>query len=429
MQTVEGRATIARISRRLIPFAMLLFVINYLDRVNISFAALQMNRDLGFSPSIYGLGAGIFFVGYFLFEIPSNLILNRVGARRWIARIMVSWGVVSVAMAAVSGETSFYVLRFLLGVAEAGFFPGIILYLSYWFPNEDRAKAIALFMTATAISNVIGAPLSTALLGLDGVFGLRGWQALFIIEGLPAVVVGLWVLSYMPDRPEDATWLDAGEKAWLASVLGAERAAKERAGRFTLWQGLLDRRVLTLTALCFCLVVGNFGLVFWMPQIIKGYGGLTNLEVGGLTAIPYLLAVGAMVYWGRHSDRTGERRWHTAGPAVLAALGLVGTALAPLPTLQFISLCVATVSIWSMFGAFWALPGDFLTGIAAAGGIALINSFGTLGAFVGNVLIGVIRERTGSFQMSLLMLAAFMAGAALFALRLPQAHRSDATLR
>jgi ACS family tartrate transporter-like MFS transporter len=416
----EGLAgqTIAKVTRRLIPLAMVLFIINYLDRVNISFAALQMNKDLGFSPSVYGLGAGIFFLGYFLFELPSNLILHRVGARRWIARIMVTWGIVATAMAWVSSPTSFYVMRFLLGVAEAGFFPGIILYFTYWFPGAERARAVALFMTATAIANVIGAPLSVSLLGLNGLFGLKGWQVLFLVEGLPAVALGLWVLGRMTDKPEQAAWLTEEQKRWLAGVLAEERAAKEAAGFASLRQGLTNPRVLLITALCFCLIVGNFGLVFWMPQIIKAYGGLSNGAVGGLTAIPYLLAIFAMVWWGRHSDRTGERRWHSAAAAALAAVGLVCTGAASVPAVQFAGLCVATVGIWSMFGVFWALPADFLTGVAAAAGIALINSFGTLGAFVGNVLIGVVRERTGSFKWSLLMLAAFMLAAALLSVLL-----------
>ncbi len=420
MDSEIGADTLRKVSRRLIPFAMLLFVINYLDRVNIGFAALQMNKDLGFSPAVYGLGAGIFFIGYFLFEVPSNLILHRVGARRWLARIMVSWGVISTATAWVSGETTFYVMRFLLGVAEAGFFPGIILYFSYWFPARERAKAVAIFMTATAISNIIGAPLSTALLALDGIAGLRGWQAMLVLEGLPAIVVGFAVLAYLTDRPEAAHWLSPEEKQWLAARLEAERVAKERQSPMTALRGLSDPRVLAIAALCFCLVSGNFGVVFWLPQIIKSFGGLSNLEVGGLTAVPYLLAVIAMIWWGRRSDRTGERKWHLAGAALAGALGLAASAAAPSATLSFAALCLAAVGIWSMFGVFWALPGDFLSGTAAASGFALINSIGALGGFTGPSLVGFVRERSGTFSASLLVLAGFVLGAAIISALLPK---------
>jgi MFS transporter, ACS family, tartrate transporter len=423
MSSELGARTIAKVTRRLVPFAMLLFVLSYLDRANVGFAALQMNQDLGFTPTVYGLGAGIFFLGFFPFEIPSNLILQRVGARRWIARIMIAWGMVATGMAWIAGETSFYIMRFLLGVAEAGFLPGIILYFSYWFPAAQRAKALALFMSSTAISNVIGAPLSTSLLALDGWLGLRGWQLLFILEGLPSILVGFWVLSYMTDRPEDATWLAEEEKSWLCRVLALERTRKEALTRTSLMQGLTDRRVLMITALCFCLVSGNFGVVFWMPQIIKAFGGISNMEVGALTALPYALAMIAMVWWGRRSDRKGERKWHLAAAALLGSIGLAASAVAPTPTLSYIALCVATIGIWSMFGVFWATPSDFLSGTAAAAGFALINSFGTLGGFSGPFLVGFVREHTGSFSASLLVLAAFVLGAAILSALLKDERR------
>jgi MFS transporter, ACS family, tartrate transporter len=412
MKAELGAHTIAKVTRRLVPFAMLLFILSYLDRVNVGFAALQMNQDLGFTPTVYGLGAGIFFLGFFPFEIPSNLIMQRVGARRWMARIMIAWGVVATGMAWISGEKSFYIMRFLLGVAEAGFLPGIILYFSYWFPAAERAKALALFMSSTAISNVIGAPLSTSLLALDGWLGLRGWQILFIVEGVPSILVGFWVLSYMTDRPEDAHWLAEEEKSWLSRVIALERTRKEALTPTTLLQGLTDRRVLLITALCFCLVSGNFGVVFWMPQIIKAFGGISNMQVGALTALPYALAMVAMVWWGRRSDRRSERKWHLAAAALVGSIGLAASAMAPTPTLSYIALCVATVGIWSMFGVFWATPSDFLSGTAAAAGFALINSFGTLGGFSGPFLVGFVRERTGSFSASLMVLAAFVLAAA-----------------
>jgi ACS family tartrate transporter-like MFS transporter len=272
-----------------------------------------------------------------------------------------------------------------------------------------------MFMAATAVSNIIGAPLSTSLLQLDGLFGFRGWQILFIVQGVPAILIGLWALRYLTDRPEKATWLSVEERVHLVRVLDAERAAKEATGGMSLWRGLTDRRVLMITALCFCLVSGNFGVVFWMPQIIKAFGGLSDLQVGMLTTLPYVLAVVAMIWWAHRSDRAGERRWHLALAALFGSLCLSASALASTPTLSFIALCGATVGIWSMFGVFWALPSDFLSGTAAAAGFALINSFGTLGGFVGPFLVGLVRAHTGSFSAALLLLAAFVMGAAILA--------------
>ncbi len=415
MKTEVQERTLRKVTYRLIPFCMLLFILNYIDRVNIGFAALQMNKELSFSPTVYGLGAGIFFIGYFFFEIPSNLILEKVGARLWIARIAITWGIISVAMAWVHNETTFYVMRFLLGVAEAGLLPGLLLYFSYWFPARQRARALALFMTATAISNIIGAPLSVSLLGLDGLWGLRGWQLMFIVEGVPSILMGFVVLYYLTNRPAEANWLSDDEKAWLDNVLSAERAAKEESsGRMTL-KLAFSPRVLLIALLCFFLVSGNFGVVFWLPQIIKSFGGLSNMQVGLLAAVPYILAAVAMVWWGYHSDRTGDRKWHLAIAALVGAAGLAGSALATEPAWSFAALCVAAIGIWSMFGVFWAIPADFLSGLAAAGGFALINSIGTLGGFAGPFLVGFVRERTGTFSASLLVLAAFVLVSALLA--------------
>ncbi len=415
------RRTLRKIERRLIYFCMLLFILNYIDRINVSIAALQMNKQLGFGPTVYGAGAGIFFLGYFIFEVPSNLILERVGARLWLARITITWGLISAATAWVYNETSFYVIRFLLGFAEAGLLPGIMLYFSYWFPQRERGKALALFMTGTAISNIIGAPLSSALLGLDGLFGLHGWQIMFVLEGIPSVIAGFVVLYYLTDKPAQAKWLTAEEKAWLEGVIKAEVAAKEAAsGRMTLRMGLTSPRVLLIAVLCFFLVSGNFGVVFWMPQIIKGLGDLSIMQVGVLTMIPYMAAVVAMVWWGHHSDQTGDRKWHLAIAALVGSAGLAASAVSPNPILSFVALIVAAVGIWSMFGVFWALPADFLSDTAAAGGFALINSIGTLGGFSGPFLIGFVRERTGTFMASLLLLAAFVLMAAVISTTLPQ---------
>jgi len=414
MELELEKRTVGKVSRRLIPFCMLLFIFNYLDRVNIGFAALQMNKELGFSSTVYGLGAGIFFIGYFFFEVPSNLILERIGARLWIARIAITWGIISTGMAWVYDETSFYVVRFLLGVAEAGLLPGILLYFSYWFPARERAKALAFFMTATAISNIIGAPLSTGLLGLDGLYGFHGWQLLFILEGVPSIIMGFVVLRYLNNKPEEASWLAPDEKTWLARVLSAESTAREEtSGRMTLRLGLTNPRVLLIALLCFFLVAGNFGVVFWLPQIIKAFGGMSNMEVGLLTAVPYILAAFAMVWWGRHSDRTGDRKWHLVIAALIGSAGLAASAVSTDPMLSFVALCVAAIGIWSMFGVFWALPADFLSGVAAAGGFALINSIGTLGGFTGPFLVGFVRDRTGTFSASLLVLSGFVLVAAL----------------
>jgi len=422
-QEIEKR-TLRKIERRLIYFCMLLFILNYIDRINVGIAALQMNKDLGFGPTIYGAGAGIFFIGYFIFEIPSNLILERVGARIWLARIAITWGIISAASAWIYNETSFYIIRFLLGFAEAGLLPGIMLYFSYWFPQRERGKALALFMTGTAISNIIGAPLSAALLGLDGVFGFRGWQIMFVLEGIPSVIVGFAALYYLTDKPAQAKWLTAEEKTWLERVLAQEVAAKEAvSGRMTLRMGLTNPRILLISLLCFFLVSGNFGVVFWMPQIIKALGDLSIMQVGVLTTIPYIAAVIAMVWWGHHSDRTGDRKWHLAIAALVGSAGLAASAVSPNPLLSFVALCVAAVGIWSMFGVFWAMPADLLSSTAAAGGFALINSIGTLGGFSGPFLIGFVRERTGTFTASLLLLAGFVLIAALISALLPQRRK------
>ena len=307
-QDAARKSAIAKAAWRLMPFLCLCYAVNFLDRVNVGFAALSMNADLGFSPSVFGAGAGIFFAGYILFEVPSNLALQRFGARIWIARIMISWGIVAIAMAFVSGETSFYVLRFLLGVAEAGFFPGIILYLTYWFPARERARIVSLFMAAVPLATLVGGPVSGALLEMHGLLGLKGWHWLFIIEGLPAVILGMIALKFLDDGPEHASWLNKDERKALAATLAAEAKATRAVGYAELGQALTRPRVLVLGFLYFCIVIGFYGVSFWMPQVIQTYG-LDPLEIGFLTAIPFFFAAIAMVLWGAHSDRTGERIW------------------------------------------------------------------------------------------------------------------------
>ncbi len=414
-----GRAAVSKARRRLIPFMFLLYIVSYLDRVNVGFAALQMNADLGFSATVYGFGAGIFFLGYVLFEIPSNLILARVGARLWIARIMITWGLISSATMLVEGPASFYTLRFLLGAAEAGFFPGMILYLTYWFPAAERARTIALFMTATALAGVVGGPLSGALLSMHGLGGLAGWQWLFLVEGVPAVALGLVVLGYLTDRPEHADWLTAEERAWLADHVAREQQLVHERHRLTMRQAFTNGRVWRLCLVYFAIVVGFYGISFWLPQIIKGLSGLDDWLVGLVSAIPSLVSAIAMVVVARHSDETGERRWHVAGPALVATIGFVASASVRSPVMALVALSVAASGVWGALGPFWTLPTAFLSGTAAAGGIALINSIGNVGGFVGPYAVGWIRDATGSFAAGLLVLAAALSCGAAIAASLP----------
>lgn len=422
-----GSQTTRRVIMRLVPFAMLLMFINHIDRSNISYAALQMNADLGLTPAIYGFAAGIFFLGYVIFEIPSNLVLVRVGARRWIPRIIITWGAIVIAMAWVNSAASLYVLRFLLGAAEAGFLPGILYYFSLWIPMRDRAKVVSIFMSTSAVSNIIGAPLSTGLLSLDGLFGLRGWQCLFIIEGLPAILLGVVAWRYLTDKPEDASWLGDDQKNWLVEKLHAERAVKEKHGLATLKQAFLDWRVWLIGLIGFAEISVNFGIVFWLPQIIKSFGGLSNIEVGFLAAVPYICGVIAMILWARHSDKSGDRKWHIVISAFVSATALLFLGSAPGPVWSFIGLCITAAAVWSITGLYFSLPADFLTGSAAAGGYALINSISVAGGFVGPTIIGIIRDRTHSFQGSMLTLAGFSVLAAFLTMLLGNMRRVDAS--
>jgi MFS transporter, ACS family, tartrate transporter len=418
-------SAIRKAAWRLLPFLCLCYMVNFLDRVNVGFAALAMNEDLGFSPSVYGLGAGIFFVGYILFEVPSNLALQRFGARIWIARIMISWGIVATAMALVHDEASFYVLRLLLGIAEAGFFPGIILYLTYWFPARERALVVSLFMAAVPLATVVGGPVSGALLELHGLWGLAGWQWLFIIEGLPAVLLGVVVLFVLDDRPGEARWLSQEERQALAATLAAEAKATREVGYAGLGQALTRPRVLVLGLLFFCIVSGLYGIGFWMPQVIQTYG-LEPLQIGFLTAIPYLAAAIFMVLWGARSDRTGERIWHIALPLLIGGAAFAWSAFTGSLSLTMLALTLATLGIYAAVGTFWSLPTAILTGTGAAVGLALVNSMGNVAGLVSPVLIGVIRQTTGSFTWALLYLAGAMLLGALIVLLVGQAQRARA---
>lgn len=416
------QALLAVVRWRLLPFMFLLYIVSYVDRVNVGFASLQMNRDLGLSASVYGLGAGIFFIGYFAFEVPSNLLLERFGARPWIARIMVTWGVISAAMMFTTGVRSFYALRMLLGVAEAGFFPGMILYLTYWFPERERAKTVALFMTANALAGVIGGPLSGVLLTLDGSHGLSGWQWLFVLEGIPAVVLGLVVLVYLPNGPRDATWLSPEDRVWLASRREAERAGSAHVG---VWATLTNGPVWIFSLLYFSLVVALYSVSFWLPQILKRLSGSSDLVVGLLSSLPYIVAAVGMVLIGRHSDATGERRWHVAGPALVGAAGLLLSAVSPSPAFAIPAVALAALGIWGALGPFWALPTSWLRGSGAAAGIAWINSVGNLGGFVGPYGVGYLKDATGNFAVALGGLAVMLVIAAILALKAPQVRPGE----
>ena len=420
--------TLRKISWRIVPFIMLLYFIAYIDRVNISFAALTMNKDLGFSSAVFGFGAGIFFVGYFLFEVPSNVILEKVGARLWIARVMITWGILSAIFAFIKGETSFYVLRFLLGAAEAGFFPGIILYLSYWFPVRRRAQVVSFFMAAAPISTVLGSPLTTALLQMDGIAGLKGWQWMFILEALPAILLGFVVLFYMTDRPEKATWLAEDEREWLVNTMNAENAAKGAKAHHSIWSGLADLRVLALALIYFGTSAGLYTLGIWAPQII-GQFGLSTMQVGLLNAVPPAIAIIAMILWARHSDRTGERTWHVVIACLVAAVGLALAGVASSVVAVVAALTVVNVGISAAKPPLWSMPTMFLSGPAAAAGIATINSIGNLGGFAGPWAIGWIKDLTGSFLGGLYMVAGLLVLSAVLTLVLAGSQRAPSVAR
>ena len=397
-------STIRAISWRLIPFLVLAYFLSYLDRVNLGFAALTMNKELNFSPTVFSWGAGIFFIGYFLFEVPSNLALEKFGASRWIARIMITWGIISALMALVSGVSSFYGVRFLLGVAEAGFFPGIILYLTYWYPAKYRARFLAAFAVAVPVSTVIGAPISGLLLGLDGAMGLKGWQWLFIIEGVPTVLLGVVTWFYLTDTPAKADWLTAEQKTWLASQLDSEVAAKQAAGHLTLGQALASSRVIALSLIYFGFVAALYGMQFWLPTIVKAFG-FTNAQTGFVIAVPYLFGTVAMILWARHSDATRERVFHVGAPLLLTSVALGVCGYVTDPTTTMVVLTVAAIGVFCTFAVFWTLPTAWLSGTAAAGAIALINSIGNLAGFGGPYIVGWIKDATGSTSTGLLVLS------------------------
>jgi len=398
----EADAILRRAAWRLIPFMSLMYVASFLDRVNISFAALQMNQDLGFSPQVYGFASGIFFFGYFLFEVPSNLMLQKVGARLWMCRICVTWGLLSMLTAFCREPVSFCIARFLLGAAEAGLYPGMVLYMTFWFPASTRARFIALFLAGVPLSVVIGGPISGYLLGVSG-HGLQGWQWMLILEGIPSLVCGIATLWLLPDGPAKAKWLSDDEKRIIAARLAAEPPGALHGFR----EMLLDKRIWILMIPDFSIVFALYGLNFWMPQMIKAMG-YSNIETGFIVALPYLLAMGAMVALGASSDRSGERAGHVAFGAFAGAIGLVGTVLLTGNIAVIAALCLATCGIYGALAVFWTLPSALLRGAAAAGGLALLNSFSNLGGSFGPTMMGWLKQQTGLYAAGTAVLAAML---------------------
>jgi ACS family tartrate transporter-like MFS transporter len=415
-----GAPVLAKIHRRLLPFLCLLFIVNYLDRTNVAMAKLTMVTNAHLTDSAYGLGAGLFFIGYFFFEVPSNLILHRVGARRWIARIMITWGICSAAMFLTRGPRSFYALRFLLGLAEAGFFPGIVFYLTHWIPARRRARTLAIFLTATALSGVIGNPVAGGLLKLDGVLGLHGWQWLFLLEGVPPIVLGIVILcsNILPDQPGDAAWLSADQVQWIADELNRD-GEHPHVNHVADLRAAVDLRLALLSCIYFLLIMGLYGFVFWVPTIVKNLTGQSNARVGFISAVPFVVGAITMVLIGAHADGATQRRRHVAICAIVGAIGISALAATTGMAVGLVALCVAAVGIFGSLGPFWAIPTRYLRGTAAAGGIAVINSIGALAGFVAPYTLGYVKQQTGSFAIGLFIVAASLVMGAILVLCVP----------
>lgn len=394
-----------RITRRLMPFLICLFIVAFIDRVNVGYAALEMTKELNFNAEIFGFGAGIFFFGYFLFEIPGSLLVETWSARKWLARIIISWGIIATLMGFIENSTHFYIARFLLGAAEAGFFPGVIVYLSHWFRYQDRAKAVAMFMAAIPVSNIFGAPISGLILGINW-FGLAGWRWVFILEGIPAVILGIATIFYLTDKPKDAKWLAEDEREWIISELELEKEIKKARRTFSIWEAFRHRNVLLLAAGYFCAVTSAYGFNFWLPTILKNLSGYTNFQVSAIAALPYCAGLVAMLVVGWSSDRTGERRWHTAFSLLAVSTGLFLSAVFTGNIwLAVAFFCVAGAGLYSYLPGFWAIPAAFLTESAAAASIGLINSVGNLGGFVGPFVVGYLNNKTNSFYGGIIYLS------------------------
>ena len=419
-------STYATVARKLLPLLGLCYFLSYLDRTNVAVAALTMNEDLGISAAAFGLGAGLFFIGYFVFEVPSNMILYKVGARIWMARIMVTWGIVAGAQAFAVGETSFYVIRVLLGIAEAGFFPGMILYLTFWFPADSRARAVGWFMAAIPLSTAIGAPLGGLLLGMDGIWGLAGWQWLFIVEAIPTIVLGFLLLAWLPDKPADVDWLSAEQKDWLHTRLALEHSESDGA-HLTPWKSLAHPRVLALSLIYFSIVFGLYGIGFWLPTIVQESLGIEDdLDVTLLTALPYAVGAVAIVVVGRFVDRAGQPGRITTVAMAIGGVALAGTAFASTePWVGYAGLFVCAVGVMASFPGFWRLPTAFLTGAAAAAGIAVVNSIGNLAGFAGPYWVGFLTESLGAAKWGLVSIGLVMVAGAVAVLVLTRERDAD----
>lgn len=401
---IEKR-TIRKAAIRLVPFLILAYLLCYIDRINLGFAALTMNKELGFTATIFGWGAGIMFISYFLCGVPSNLALHKLGARRWIGTLMITWGILSASMALTRDVTSFLCLRFLLGMAESGFFPGVVLYLTYWFPDKHRAVIGSRFMFAQPIALMIGSAVSGWILNMDGIAGIAGWKWLFILEGIPSSIVGVIAIFYLTDKPSQAKWLTAEERTWLQSAMDSEKTRAEVAGKVSARGGMLNGRVILLSILYLTIVTGIYGVGMWTPQIVKAFGHLSSSEIGLITAFPFLLAAIGMLAIGSSSDRTGERKWHLTLAVLGAGFGLLGSAVfSDQPIVVVFCLAIAATGLYGCMSIFWLIPPTFLTGAAAAVGIATINSVGNLGGFAGPFVVGWIKDTTGDFIYGLVYL-------------------------
>lgn len=423
-QDIES-ITLKRITWKILPFVMFAYFIAFFDRINIGFSALTMNQDLGFTASVFGLGAGLFFIGYFITDVPSNVILQKVGPRIWLARIMVSWGIIAACMMFVKSATSFYVLRFLLGVAEAGFFSGIILYLSTWFPIKRRAQVIALFMAAAPISAMVGSPLAAIILSMNGALGFKGWQLMFMLDAIAAILLGVFTFFYLNDRPEKNHWLKPEETSWLLDTLEKENIIKNAGVKTSIWRGLADKRVLTLAVVYFGSSAGLYSLNIWSPQFLKSFG-LTTIQTGLINALPAALSIIAMVSWARHSDKTRERIWHVVAACLLACAGFVVAGSVHTLGFALLALIMANIGISSCKPPLWSIPSLLLNGPAAAAGLATINSIGNLGGFAGPAIIGWLRETTGNYSGSMYFIAGMLLVSAVLTLTIERHRKSPA---
>src|SRR5581483_2683512 len=399
------RSTMRKVYLRLLPFAVLSYILAYIDRINVSFAGLTMHEDIGMSAATFGFAVGMFYWGYFIFEVPSNVILEKIGARIWIARIMITWGVLAAATAFVKNPTAFGIVRFLLGAAEAGFFPGLILYFTYPFPANHHARIVAGFLVGLPVAVALGSPISTGLLGLDGLFNLHGWQVMYIAEAVPTIVLGIITYFVLTDRPHQAKFLTAEERNWLITTIAGERRATEQVRRYTLWEALYNPKVLLLSLNYLGIVTASLGMLIFIPQMIKSLGSFSNMTVGWLTMIPYICGGIAMVVWGRISDRMNERRWNLFIACVVSTVGLAIAGLTMGTWWALVGMSIAAMGFYGSKGPFFAMPPMFLSGTALAAGIAWINSIGNLGGFFGPWYVGAMRDLTGSFSGGLYGLA------------------------